>query len=92
MVDRRTQLRQTSYYPRSSVLGNGTVIAQQKDSQAQSVHKDPVTSSLRETCHERDPHRAPGRLEFDPLGNDAPLIDQARLTTLHRTTFTPART
>jgi hypothetical protein len=80
----------TSYYVRSSVLGrvvteldgqgakkltyvysNGAVVAKQESGQVGWVYADPVTNSVREA--DAGGHFA-SRQEFDPLGNDAPLV------------------
>lgn len=69
-----TELNEYGQKRETSVYANGIMLVHQKDNQVRWTHVDPVTSSLRETATDGTVIE---RLEFDPLGNDAPLIDPA---------------
>ena len=66
------ELNESGATRKSYVYANGTELAQWEGSQVRWQHSDPATNSTRET----DTAGAlVGRAEFDPLGNDTPLVD-----------------
>ncbi len=67
-----TELNELGLKRETTVYANGMALIKQKDNLVRWIHTDPVTNSIRETMSNSV---GVNRVEFDPLGNDAPLQD-----------------